>query len=509
MYFVYKNNMQMYLTKDEIVIKTWNKIYKFAADKQMFKSIQTLVGYIGTPKTFEEIVDYFSDKEEFDLNKTMIILLKTKVIIMQESLEKLQNTLIYRYENAEEILQRMEAEQILAIQMDDEIIEKIRKAGMKVVTEGEGSYLLIWNEGDAEQLKELFEKYRLMGKKMILAGMHKGHIYTLACDSTCNDIRKACYRILSSEEEAQVTDYQLRIAGKVLENQCLEYFFADKEQYNFTLIAPDLSVKNEWLNYQMLTDKGEEEAVSWEECQKEEEAPDYPEIDKYINQLPFVGYFGSKGCEQMPLPEQTLWLINRRGELDCKVSAKGDTCESAMVNCIRDTLIYINGERDTIVSISDSRENYYFEAIAELLFETDRKNLELVGEAHRPGMKVLCFKHTKLPVYMIELWYEENRKNVYGTTNKELKKKVRYGLIELGGRVEDSISLAEELIKELETEETGLSQGRINEICLKYLKQIGYPVYEKKLAYSTEMKDKGLYVGEFLAGGRITDGGAE
>lgn len=508
MYFVYKNNMQMYLTKDEMVIKTWNKIYKFAADKSMFDAIQRLVGYLETPRTYEEIAEYFSDKKEQDLNRSMIVLLKTQVIMMQESIDRLQNKPVYRYENAEEILQRMETGAIRAINMNNDILQRIQKAGMKIITEGEGSYLLIQNDGNMEQLKELFEQYRLMGKKMILTGMHKGYIYILCCDETCNDIRKACYQIQRNEEE-ETTDYQIRIAGKVLENQCLEYFYAGKEQYNFTLIAPDLSVKNEWLNYHVPIEEGKKETVTWNEYKEEIQEADYPEIDKYINQLPFVGYFGSKDCEQMPLPEQTLWLINRTGELECKISAKGDTCENAMINCIRNTLIYMNGDKKTVVSINDNREKYYFEAIAEILFETDRNNLQIAGEKYRFGAKVTCFKHSELPVYMMEIWYKDNKMTVYGTTSLELEKKLRYAMIELGGRVEDSISLAEDFKAELRMNETSLPKGQINELCLRYMERIGCPVYERKLAYSTEMKDKGLYAGEFLVEGGMTNGSTE
>lgn len=331
MYFVYKNNMQMYLTKEEIVIKTWNKIYKIVADEQMFEAIKKVVGFVRSPKMYEEILEYFSTEREMNLNKTISILLKSNVIMMNENLGRLNNPLLYQYDDIEKIMDKLEKEKIRGINTSLEILEKIQMAGMKIVTEGEGDYLLIWNENGLEQLEEMFDTYSPKHKKMILAGIHKGYIYSIFCNEESNDIRKAYYRIRNNETEDEMTEYQKHIAKKILENQCLEYFYAEKEKYNFTLIARDLSVRNEKLNYCTIYKKVEKKNVIIDQLKDKEEETDYPEIDTYINNLPFVGYFGSKGCNQMPLPRQTLWLIDTKGELQVKIYAQGDTCERAML----------------------------------------------------------------------------------------------------------------------------------------------------------------------------------
>lgn len=496
MYFVYKNNMQMYLTKEEIVIKTWNKIYKIVADEQMFEAIKKVVGFVRSPKMYEEILEYFSTEREMNLNKTISILLKSNVIMMNENLGRLNNPLLYQYDDIEKIMDKLEKEKIRGINTSLEILEKIQMAGMKIVTEGEGDYLLIWNENGLEQLEEMFDTYSPKHKKMILAGIHKGYIYSIFCNEESNDIRKAYYRIRNNETEDEMTEYQKHIAKKILENQCLEYFYAEKEKYNFTLIARDLSVRNEKLNYCTIYKKVEKKNVIIDQLKDKEEETDYPEIDTYINNLPFVGYFGSKGCNQMPLPRQTLWLIDTKGELQVKIYAQGDTCERAMLRSIRYALSYLNEDKNELISVNESKEDYYFEAIAEILFMVDEKKWNIVQELRCLDMKAIIFKHTQTSIYRIELWNQENKNNVFGRDRKELEKKARYGLIELGGDVKASILFSGELVKHLEREIN--TCRNINADCLDYLEKIGYIVYEIKMTYSEDMKEKGVYVGKFL-----------
>ena len=268
-------------------------------------------------------------------------------------------------------------------------------------------------------------------------------------------------------------------------------FYADQDS-NFITVNPDLSVKKEQLNFRLIDAASKERKLKEDALSGETKEVLYPDFDAYVNDLPFVGYFGSLNRDQLPIPKQELWLIDKNGYVFDKILSAGDKCESAMLKCFGEAMNRFLGEN---FRIFDNKNAFYFNLLTDKLFETDNLHFPLESGLAEDDIKISCHTHSIFKICKVFVGNNVKRVSLNISDDKTLKQEISYALIEIGCRVDLAIKLAEKVSESV----TGLNGGEdieaLNKRLLSYLTDIGTDIYEVFHEYSEMLRDRGIYLG--------------
>ncbi len=486
MYLVYKNNIQMYLVNENIVIKTWNRFFTLKEDKETFEMIKRVINAVRTPVTYEKILSALGDEKK-KIDKAISVLLKTNVIMAAEDPSLFENKYLYHYENPLLIVENMKNKAVQVKGVSAEIRKLLQDEGMKL-SDGAGDYALVWNSGSLADISE--SVFAGIAEMTIVCGVENGTYYMIIGDKNTNDIRKAGYYFKNIESE-KTNDNQKIIFNEVLVNTCIRTFFAGRDS-NFITVSPDLSVKKETFNFHLIEASNKEKKITEDVLAGESREVSYPDFDVYVNDLPFVGYFGSMKRDQFPVPKQELWLIDKGGNVTDKILSAGDKCETAMLKCAGDALNRFLGED---FRIFDDKNTYYFNLLTDKLFETDNLHFPLESGLAEDGIKISCYIHSIFKIGKVFVGTGEKRVSFNNCRGKTLKQEISYALIEIGCPVNRAIELSEKVSGSVSGLDEAEDIEALNKRLLSYLTDIGTGVYEVFNEYSEILREQGIYLG--------------
>ncbi len=486
MYLVYKNNIQMYLVNENIVIKTWNRFFTLKEDKETFEMIKRVINAVRTPVTYEKILSALGDEKK-KIDKAISVLLKTNVIMAAEDPSLFENKYLYHYENPLLIVENMKNKAVQVKDVPEEIRKLLQDEGMKLSGEA-GDFALVWNSGSLADISE--SAFAGRAERTIVCGIEKGTYYMIIGDESTNDIRKAGYYFKNLESE-KTNDNQKIIFNEVLVNTCIRTFFAGGDS-DFITVSPDLSVKKENLNFHMIEASNKERKLTEADVAGETKEVLYPDFDAFVNDLPFVGYFGSMNRDQLPIPKQELWLIDKSGNVTDKILSAGDKCETAMRKAFGEAMNRFLGEN---FRIFDDKNTYYFNLLTDKLFETDNLHFPLESGLAEDGIKISCYIHSIFKIGKVFVGTGEKRVSFNNCRGKTLKQEISYALIEIGCPVNRAIELSEKVSGSVSGLDEAEDIEALNKRLLSYLTDIGTGVYEVFNEYSEILREQGIYLG--------------
>ena len=487
MYLVYKNNIQMYLVKENIVIKTWNRFFTLKEDKDTFEMIKKVIDAVRSPVKYEKILSKLGNEKK-KIDKAISILLKTNVIMAAEDPSLFDNKYLYTYDNPLSIIEKMNSKKVNTSGIPDRIVRLMQTEGMKISDE-KGVFSLVWNKGSLDELDE-----KLFGQdyeKTIVCGEEKGIYYLIIGDVNTNDIRKVRYYVKNTQKTGSANDNQRIIFEEILVNACIKSFYADQDA-DFIIVNPDLSVNREKLNMHISCSDKKAALISEDTLAIEAKEVLYPDFDEFVNNLPFVGYFGSLKQNQLPIPKQELWLIDKNGDVSEKILSAANNCETAMLMSFRKALKIFLGED---FQIYDDKQIYYFNLLADKLFAIDIRKYYRKFELIERDIDISCYKHGTLNVYKVFVDDKKNRISLNILNTGDMNKEICYALMELGLTVNHAMDLSEKAVGAVKDAQSPEDIETFNRKLLNYLTDNGSELYEESNEYSEKLKGMGIYLG--------------
>lgn len=492
MYFQYKNNMQMYLTDTNIVIKTLNNTYKIKKDEHIFEMIKEIVYFLKSPKSYTEIIDKFK-KNEIEVRKVLTILIKTNVIIVNEKLESLKKINFLNYENINKIENNLNDFTLHVNGFGKNIIKKLQKNRVNTSVE-KGDFLLIWNNESIEKinLKKNIKKY----KKIILCGIEKGIYYIVNLEGDSTDLRKIKYIIKNSNNFEKLNYNQKKLFEIILLNNCMKFLYFEDVNSNLILIFSDLNIKNETinLNKNALENK---KAINSIDLSDDNIGFDVPSFDNYVNNLYDIAYFGSSKIEQFPIPQQELWIINKNGNIKKKISSKSGKLQNAMLNVFLDYVNSTNKEND-LFFINENKQYYYFNILTYQVFNNNFDGIKKIFEIEIYKIKVLIYVYKPLNLYLVRLICLNKELDLYICEALEYEKEIFYSLLNFKLDIEKAFEICKEINDVLNIKNSSKKIYDINSEIIRFLEEKNYIFYELYNEHSQKLREMGIYLGKII-----------
>ncbi|MBR5637181.1 MAG: hypothetical protein IKW81_09660 [Pseudobutyrivibrio sp.] len=484
MFFIYKNNLQMYRIKDEIVIKTINKTFKVKEDGQIFETIKALVEYLKQERLYEEIIQDVNFPKQ-DIDKALSILYKSHVILAGETKDDLCDAAIIQFENPIEIKKQMQETKIVARNLGHELEEHLKAAGLNI-DKKEGDYEI----EKISSLKDL--KNGEVPTKKIITGEEGGVYYILCLKPGIYDFRKIKNRLLN-DSNAEPTATQKKIYTEIIKNVTLHFIYEEDTKNNVVLVNNDLSVEK--LSMNLLQNKKEIEIadIKVTSLNHEKPADDYKELDAFINNLSEVESFGSMNCEQFPIPKYEVVLLDGNGKEEKREYGVGEKCEEAMLRTFNNMINY-EAKKDEYY-VSGDKQEYYFNLLAKALFSVDAENVKEIGVFHDEYKTINCFIHEGLNILRIDISAGGKVTSYISLAEADFEK-LAYIFIKAGLDVNEAKEHARFIQGKMVATLPKRELREVNEAILNYVSNMGYRLNEELHPYSKEIREFGFYLGK-------------